>query len=219
MALSLDDAVFAGVAFGFAAPEAAFQPHSWLLVLMWIGLPHFGQGRFGKVIFAAIDFSSGQNYRTQSYKGTIILTSPFLATSKDLIEPLPMIGQDLGEHNLERCEEHAMSADHEDLSFEKLVEMLQYPDPRARIHAGFVLGTLENEALPALPVLLEMLQSGDVQDRKLAAMTLGKIGPAACEAVPALLEVANEDEDVSDMAMWALEQIDVADTEPDAEAA
>lgn len=114
-----------------------------------------------------------------------------------------------------------MSTEHEDLSVEKLVEMLQYPDPVVRVHAGFVLGTLEDEALPAVPVLIEMLQSEDVQDRKLAAMTLGQIGPAVSEAVPDLLEAANEDpdEDVADMAMWALEQIDMADTEPDAEAA
>lgn len=114
-----------------------------------------------------------------------------------------------------------MSTGHEDLSVEKLVEMLQYPDPVVRIHAAFVLGTLEDDALPALPILIEMLKFGDVQDRKLAATTLGQIGPVASESVPALLEVANEDEDesVSDMAMWALEQIDLADGEPDAEAA
>jgi HEAT repeat protein len=108
-----------------------------------------------------------------------------------------------------------MSTGHEDLSVEQLVEMLQYPDPVVRIHAAFVLGTMGEDALPALPILFDMLKFGDVQDRKLAATTLGQIGPVASEAVPALLEAANEDEDEGDsvLAMWALEEIDLADEE------
>lgn len=221
MPLGLADAAFARVAFGFAADESAFQPHSWLRVLICIALPHFGHGRFGNVIFAAIDFSGGMKHHTLSYDGTIISALSVLATNKDSLGSLPMFGKSWVPSTKVRREGRSMSTGHEDLSVAKLVELLQYPDPVVRVHAGFVLGTLEDEALPAVPVLIEMLRFGVVQDRKLAATTLGQIGPAASEAVPTLLEAANkdEDEDVSDMAMWALERIDLADTESDAEAA
>jgi HEAT repeat protein len=111
-----------------------------------------------------------------------------------------------------------MSAGRESLSLDHLIELLQDSDPLVRVHAGFVLGALGEEATPAVPILLEMLQYGDLQDRKLAATTLGEIGPSAEEAVPLLLELTNdEDEGLADVAMWALEEIDIADT--DAEAA
>ena len=97
-----------------------------------------------------------------------------------------------------------MSSGHEDLSVEKLVELLQYPDPMVRIHAGFVLGTMEDEALPAVPVLIEMLRCEDVQDRKLAAMTLGKIGPAAFEAVPDLADAYENPLLLFDMTVQAI---------------
>jgi HEAT repeat protein len=114
-----------------------------------------------------------------------------------------------------------MSAGGESLSIEKLIQLLQDTDPVVRIHAGFVLGTMDEDALPAIPILIEMLKHGEVRGRKLAALTLGQIGPAAVEAIPALFNAANddEDEDVSDLAMWALEEIDLADEEPEAEAA
>lgn len=113
-----------------------------------------------------------------------------------------------------------MSAGNKSRSVEDLVEMLQDADPLVRIQAGFNLGTMGEDAWPAVPVLIEMLKFGDMQDRKLAATTLGTIGPVASEAVPALLEATNdEDEGVADLAIQALEEIDLADDEPEAEAA
>jgi HEAT repeat protein len=103
---------------------------------------------------------------------------------------------------------------------DSLIESLQDSDSLVRIHAGFTLGTMGEEALPAVPVLIEMLTFGDAQDRKLAATTLGQIGPVAAEAVPALLEATNdEDEGVVDLAIAALEEIDLADEGEAAEAA
>lgn len=61
--------------------------------------------------------------------------------------------------------------------------------------------------------MIDLLTTGDVHDRKLAALTLGEIGPAAEDAVPALLDAANDEDDgVSEMAIWALEQIDLVET-------
>jgi HEAT repeat protein len=111
-----------------------------------------------------------------------------------------------------------MSAGPEHLSLDHLIALLQDDDPLVRVHAGFLLGALGEEALPAVPILLEMLQYGELQDRKLAATTLGEIGPSAEEAVPFLLELTNDEDDgLADLATWALEEIDIADT--DAEAA
>jgi HEAT repeat protein len=113
-----------------------------------------------------------------------------------------------------------MSAGNGNLSIDNLIESLQDLDPLVRIHAGFVLGTLGDEALPALPMLIEMLSCGTIQDQKLAATTLGQIGPEASDAIPALLEAANDDDEaVADMAIWALEEIDVADFDINTEAA
>jgi HEAT repeat protein len=115
-----------------------------------------------------------------------------------------------------------MSSGNQNISIENLIESLQDADPLVRIHAAFALGSMEEDALPAVPVLIEMLKFGDEQDRKLAATTFGQLGPVASDAVPALLEAANDEEEgVADMALWALEEIDLADMdeEPGAEAA
>jgi len=104
-------------------------------------------------------------------------------------------------------EKFAMNSD---LTIENLIELLNDRDQVVRIHAATVLGSMGEDAEPAVPLLIELLQTGDVHDRKLAALTLGEIGPAADEAVPALLAAADdEDEGVSDMAVWALEEIDL----------
>ena len=72
--------------------------------------------------------------------------------------------------------------------------------------------SMGEDAEPALPALIELLNADSVHDRKLAALTLGEIGPAAEEAVPALLEAADdENEGVSEMAIWALEKIDLTE--------
>jgi HEAT repeat protein len=108
--------------------------------------------------------------------------------------------------------------DNDNRSVEDLIELLQDADPLVRIQAGFTLGALGDDAAAAVPVLVEMLLQGDRQDRKLAATTLGQIGPGAANAVPALLEVTNDEDDgLADVAVWALEVIDVTDA--DAEAA
>ena len=116
-----------------------------------------------------------------------------------------------------------MNADNELLSVEKLIEMLHDTDSLVQVQAGFMLGTMGTDALPAVPTLIEMLEYGDIPTQKVAALTLGRIGPAAEEAIPALFDAANDDEndDVSDLAMWASEEIDLAqvDEEPEAEAA
>jgi len=74
-----------------------------------------------------------------------------------------------------------------------------------------------DDAEPAVPSLIELLQTGDVHDRKLAALTLGEIGPAAEEAVPSLLEAADDDDQgVCDMAILALEEIDLTSASEEA---
>jgi HEAT repeat protein len=94
----------------------------------------------------------------------------------------------------------------------ELIERLAHPEQIIRVHAATLLGTLGEDAAPAVPALVTLLKTGDVSDRKLAALTLGEIGPAAAYAVGPLLDASgDEDEDVGDMAAWALEQIDLID--------
>ena len=100
-------------------------------------------------------------------------------------------------------------------TLEKLIEDLQDANQLVRIYAATVLGSMGDDAEPAVPALVKLLQSGDVQDRRLAALTLGEIGsedaiPAPCNAVD------DDDEGVAQMAEWALEQ---TDGEDEAEAA
>jgi hypothetical protein len=46
------------------------------------------------------------------------------------------------------------------------------------------------------------------------------MGPFAYKAVPALLDAAHDDDEgVADLALWALEEIDLADRKPNIEAA
>jgi len=86
-----------------------------------------------------------------------------------------------------------------------------------RIHAATILGSMGDDAEPAVPALIKLLQNGDVHDRRLAALTLGKIGPAAEGAITGLFDaVDDEDDSVSEMAEAALEQIDVAEGETEA---
>jgi HEAT repeat protein len=114
------------------------------------------------------------------------------------------------------CEGYAMRADQKALSIDNLIDLLQDADAVVRIHAGFVLGTMGEDAISAVWVLIGMLKFGEVQGRKLAASTLGQIGPVASEAIPALLEAANDEDDgLADMATWALEEIDLAEEDDD----
>ena len=99
-----------------------------------------------------------------------------------------------------------------------LIENLEDAKQVVRLHAATVLGSMGDDAEPAVAALIEMLKQDDVHDRRLAALTLGEIGPVAEEAISALLEAADDADDVvGEMAIWALGQIDSADD--DAEAA
>jgi len=92
------------------------------------------------------------------------------------------------------------------------IEKLHDAHQVVRIHAGSVLGELGAEAKQAVPALIDLLQHGDVQDARLAALTLGEIGTAAAEAIPALMKAADDDDaGVANMALWALEQVDLVD--------
>lgn len=111
-----------------------------------------------------------------------------------------------------------MNANRQEPTIEELIENLKVADQVVRLHAATVLGSLGDEAEPAVPALIVLLQAKSVHDRKLAALTLGEIGPVAEAAIPALLDAMDDaDEGVSEMAEWALEEIDLA--EPQSEAA
>jgi HEAT repeat protein len=104
-----------------------------------------------------------------------------------------------------------------DLGIAALIENLQDADQLVRLHAATVLGSMGDEAEPAVPALVKLLQTGDVHDRRLAALALGEIGPAAEEAIPALFAaVDDEDEGVTEMVEWALERVDLFDDEAEA---
>jgi HEAT repeat protein len=97
-----------------------------------------------------------------------------------------------------------------DSTIDTLITDLQDPDQIVRIHAATILGSMGEDAEPAVPALINLLENGDIYDRRLAAMTLGEIGPAAEDAIPALLAaVDDEDEGLAKMAEEALEQIDL----------
>jgi HEAT repeat protein len=99
---------------------------------------------------------------------------------------------------------------------ESLIEILQDANQVIRLHAATVIGSLGDDAEPAVPALIEMLKNDDVHDRRLAALTLGEIGPVAEDAIPALFAVDDEDDGVAEMAEAALELIDLADEEAEA---
>jgi len=131
---------------------------------------------------------------------------------------LPINGMPSVKPSSSSQEDFAMRSNQEARTVEKLIENLQAPDQIVRIHAATVLGSMGDDAEPAVPALIEMLKSADIHDRRLAALALGEIGPAAEAAIPALLEAVNDDDEgVAEMAEAALEQIDLV--EDDAEAA
>lgn len=128
----------------------------------------------------------------------IIPTSPLLATS---LKP----------------EDFSMNAGNDTQNVAAFIEKLQDPDHVVRIRAATVLGALGEKALAAVPALIELLQAERAHDRLTAALALGKIGPAAEESLPALCAaVDDEDEGVSDMAEWALKEIDVVEDQAEA---
>jgi len=102
-----------------------------------------------------------------------------------------------------------MSAGKDARNIAALIEQLQDPGHLVRIQAATGLGSMGDDASAAVPALIELLQADRVHDRQTAALTLGQIGPAAEEAIPALFAaVYGEDEGVSEMAEWALQEID-----------
>jgi len=108
-----------------------------------------------------------------------------------------------------------MNAGKNATAIDTLIENLQDADQVIRLHAATVLGSMGEDAEPAVPALVNLLQAGDVQDRRLAALTLGEI--ASDEAIPALCDAVDDDDDsVAKMAEWALETIDLAETEDEA---
>jgi len=110
-----------------------------------------------------------------------------------------------------------MKSSKDDLTIEKLIANLKAPHQVIRIHAATILGSMGADAAPAVSALIDLLQTENVHDRKLAALTLGEIGPAAEEAIPALfIAVDDDDEGVSEMAEWALEEIDIVEGEAEA---
>lgn len=101
-----------------------------------------------------------------------------------------------------------MNTHHTGLNIQELVNRLQDADPVIRQRAATILGTIGEHAIAAVPTLICLLKASDAHDRKRAALTLGDIGPAAGDAVPALRDAAkDENEGVSVLATWALEQI------------
>jgi HEAT repeat protein len=110
-----------------------------------------------------------------------------------------------------------MSTGKDAFDINRLIEKLEDADRLIRLHAATVLGSMGEDAEPAVPAIIELLQYGDVQDRRVAALTLGEIGPAAEEAIPALFAaVDDEDESVSEMAETALELVDLVEDDADA---
>lgn len=110
-----------------------------------------------------------------------------------------------------------------EFTVEELIERLRGGDELERLHAALALGSLGEEARPAVPVLAGMLGSDSVVDRRAAAWALRELGDVAEEAVPALEEaLEDEDDQVEDLAAQALliiegaEEDDVEDdgTEP-----
>src|SRR5262249_9694493 len=110
-----------------------------------------------------------------------------------------------------------MSAGEDTRNVAVLIEKLQDPDHVVRIRAATALGSMGDEARAAVPALLELLQANRVCDRLTAAVALGRMGSAAQEALPALCAAADdEDEGVSQLAEWALQEIAVAEEEAEA---
>lgn len=95
------------------------------------------------------------------------------------------------------------------MTVKELIACLKSTDQTARMNAAAVLAAIGDEAAPAVPTLIDLLKSDDEKDQKLAAWTLGEIGPVAAKAIPVLLELAQEDDDVAEVAVAALENIDV----------
>lgn len=99
---------------------------------------------------------------------------------------------------------------------EELIGRLRDPEEVVRLHAALVLGSLGEEARPAVPALLDLLTNGDVRGRRAAAWALRDLGPVAEDAVPALLEALDDpDDQVEELAVQALSAIEGVDDEED----
>ena len=107
------------------------------------------------------------------------------------------------------------------LSLVKLLGSLQDADSVVRVHAAFAIGSLGQDAAPAIPVLVELIRFGDAHERKLAVTTLGLIGPAAADALPVVREMMDydDDESVARVAMRVLDEIEGVTSQWSAQAA
>jgi HEAT repeat protein len=97
---------------------------------------------------------------------------------------------------------------------EDFIKRLRDADELVRLHAAITLGSLGEDARPAVPLLADLLGSDHVLDRRAAAWGLRNLGGVAREAVPALVEALEDgDEQVGELAAQALEAIQGFDEE------
>ena len=88
------------------------------------------------------------------------------------------------------------------------IRELQNQDPNIRAYAAQNLGSLGEQAAPAVSALIEALSDKDSRVRQSAAAALGRVGQHAASAVPALTELAgNDNEFLRRAGLEALAQI------------
>lgn len=74
-----------------------------------------------------------------------------------------------------------------------LMDMLQEPDPRARMYAAWILGSLNPKSLESIPALTKAIQDPHLQVREKAVWALGKFGADSASALPLLLKYLEEE--------------------------
>jgi HEAT repeat protein len=91
------------------------------------------------------------------------------------------------------------------LNLRPWIDRLGDDDPKRRLQAAMVLGSLGPQASIAVPELTGLLEDRYAQVRRVAALALGEIGPEAAAAIPALSRcVTDADEAVRRRAVVAL---------------
>ena len=74
-----------------------------------------------------------------------------------------------------------------------LIELLKQEDSKARMHAAWILGTLEPKTSQAIPYLVEAIKDSDEEVRKKVIWALGKYGPLSESAIPPLIETLKKE--------------------------
>ncbi len=88
------------------------------------------------------------------------------------------------------------------------VEVLQEPDPQARIKAARMLGNVGAADPAVVPALVKAVKDPEAEVRGEVILALLKIGPDAQEAIPVLKEARqDEDEQVRAYAEKALQRV------------